>query len=259
MPTYKAQKEFLDQAFEQFNSFSFIENDPISIPHRFSKKEDIEIAGFLTAIISWGQRPSILKSAGRMLAEMDEQPHEFILQHGENDLKPFRKLVYRTFQGVDCVYFIKALKNLYLKHGGLHHIISKQLIHDGNDMQMTLFNFRKVFFELPHEHRSEKHLANPMENAAAKRMNMFLRWMVRKDKNGVDFGLWKDISPALLHIPLDVHSGNVARELGLLKRKQNDWKAVLELTEKLRSFDAEDPVKYDFALFGSGINTNIKK
>jgi uncharacterized protein (TIGR02757 family) len=259
MLSFGEQKDFLDRAFEQFNSKAFIKNDPISIPHRFSKKEDIEIAGFLTATISWGQRPSILKSGNQLMAQMDENPHDFIIHHTEKDLKPFRKFVYRTFQGIDCVYFLKALKHLYLNHGGIHQLISENLKKENNEMQRALFHFRKIFFELQHESRTEKHLANPMENSAAKRINMFLRWMVRKDEKGVDFGIWKDISPSLLFIPLDVHTGNVARELSLLKRKQDDWKAVKELTENLRTFDAMDPVKYDFALFGSGIHQNLQK
>lgn len=257
MLSFNSQNEFLEDAFQQFNNKAFIESDPISVPHLFSKKEDIEISGFLTSVISWGQRKSIIKSAKSMFEMMDNSPYDFIKNHDKKDLKAFERMVYRTFQGVDCVYFIRALKNIYNNHKGLESVVCKSLQNNENDMQRALGAFRTIFFELPHPQRSEKHFANAMENASAKRLNMFLRWMVRKDRSGVDFGIWKSISPALLYIPLDVHSGNVARETGLLLRKQNDWKAVSELTNTLRKFDASDPVKYDFALFGAGVNAKI--
>ncbi|MEI6901198.1 MAG: TIGR02757 family protein [Bacteroidota bacterium] len=256
----KELSEFLEFKYHQYNSTEFIETDPISIPHLFTKKEDIEIAGFLTATISWGNRKSILKNAKKLMEMMDHSPYSFVMDAEEQDLEPLRRFVHRTFNGEDCLFFIKALRNCYQNHGGLENIFTSPLLleekgpgDEANLLKGSISRFRKTFLETEHLPRSEKHIADPSRNSSAKRILMFLRWMVRQDQHGVDFGLWKGISPADLMCPLDVHSGNVARKLGLLYRIQNDWKAVEELTANLRKFDANDPVKYDFALFGLGV------
>jgi uncharacterized protein (TIGR02757 family) len=245
-------RDFLEVKYHQYNSPSFIPPDPISIPHRFSKKEDIEISGFLTAIISWGQRCTILRNAGDLLEKMDNDPFEFILHAECSDLIRFSKFAHRTFNGQDCVYFIQSLHNIYKNYGGLEKLLIKGYEETGNIMDALVF-LRSMFFDLEFESRTLKHFSNPASGSAAKRLNMFLRWMVRYDKNGVDFGIWKSIPASALICPLDVHTGNTARKLGLLTRKQNDRKAAEELTTSLRLFDAEDPVRYDFALFGLGI------
>lgn len=248
----KELKDFLEEKTLQYNSPSFIADDPISIPHRFTKKEDIEISGFLAAVIAWGNRKAIVASAARMMELMDDSPYDFILHHRATDLKRFQKFVHRTFNGGDAVYFIRSLKNIYKNHGGMESIFQKHFLKSDSDLSPALSGFKATFYSLP-DARTQKHLPDPSKNSSAKRMNMFLRWMVRKDKQGVDFGLWKFVSPSQLSIPLDVHTGNVARKLGLLKRKQSDWKAVTELNTRLREFDSDDPVKYDFALFGLGV------
>lgn len=245
-------KDFLDEKYDQYNRLTFIESDPISIPHQFTKKEDIEIAGFLAATIAWGQRPTIIRNAQQLMQWMDMSPHDFIMNARERDLAPFSGFVHRTFNGVDCVYFIRALAHIYKRHDGLENVFSRTVEPGEENLKGAIIHFRETFFGLPHPSRTMKHVSNPGDNSAAKRINMFLRWMVRKDKRNVDFGLWERITPAQLSCPLDVHSGNVARKLKLLKRKQNDWTAVEELTRKLKRFDPEDPVKYDFALFGLG-------
>jgi uncharacterized protein (TIGR02757 family) len=245
-------KEFLDEKVLLYNGPSFIELDPVSIPHLFIKKEDIEIAGFFAASIAWGQRPTILRNAKKLMQWMDNAPHDFILNFKEEDLKPFKSFVHRTFNGTDCIYFLKALQNIYRQHRGLSHLFTISSTTGDDGIKNAIVFCRNKFFELPHMKRTEKHFSNPGDGSACKRINMYLRWMVRKDKAGVDFGIWK-ISPSLLVCPLDVHSGRIARKLGLLKRKQNDWKAALELTENLRKLDASDPVKYDLALFGLGV------
>lgn len=244
-------KDFLNFKVEQYNHPFFIESDPVQVPHDFQKKEDIEISGFLTATISWGNRKSILKNAHHLMELLDHSPHDFIIDHSEEDLKRFDGFVHRTFNAADLRYFIKALRNIYLNHSGMEKIFSTYA--RPGDLQVAISHFKKIFFELPHEVRTEKHVSDPMKNSAAKRINMFLRWMVRNDIQNVDFGIWKSISPSQLSCPLDVHSGNVARKLGILNRKQNDAKAVAELDHALRKFDPDDPVKYDFALFGLGV------
>jgi uncharacterized protein (TIGR02757 family) len=233
----------------RYNNPSFIELDPISIPHLFSNKGDIEISGFLTATISWGQRATILKNSQRLMLMMDNSPYDFISNFKPSDLKPFQDFVHRTFNGDDCIYFLTSLQNIYKNHGGLENLFSQE----NNNIAAIINNFKKVFFETGHLPRTTKHIADPMKGASAKRINMFLRWMARKDDRGVDFGIWNKITPSDLYIPLDIHSGNVARKLGILSRKQNDWKSVEELTYSLKLLDPEDPVKYDFALFGLGI------
>jgi uncharacterized protein (TIGR02757 family) len=244
-------KEFLDEKALQYNAPVFIETDPVSIPHGFDRKEDIEISGFLTATIAWGNRTMILKNANKMMELMDNSPLEFVLSHRANDLKRFKGFVHRTFNEKDLTYFIESLKNIYANLGGLEPLFSGHC--SETSTRPAIQEFRNRFFALLHDQRTTKHVANPAEGSAAKRINMFLRWMVRCDNRGVDFGLWKRISPSQLSCPLDVHSGNVARKLGLLTRRQNDAKAVDELDAHLRLMDPADPVKYDFALFGLGV------
>ena len=245
-------KTLLDNKYNQYDDISFIETDPVSIPHKFKIKEDIEISGFLVSIISWGNRKAILKSANLMMDLMYNEPYNFITNASEQEFKRFGKFVYRTFNSDDMLFFIYSMRNIYLNKGGLEKIFGEGFRRYGT-IKESITYARKIFLETEHLQRSEKHIANPEKGSAAKRINMFLRWMVRKDNRGVDFGLWKELPPSALMCPLDVHSGNVARKLKLLSRKQADWKAVEELTENLRKFDANDPVKYDFALFGMGV------
>jgi uncharacterized protein (TIGR02757 family) len=245
-------KLFLDQKVIEFNHSTFIETDPIQIPALFTTKENIEIAGFLSATLAWGQRPTIIRNSLKLITLMNNDPIEFLLNTPEDEWDIFRDFKHRTFNSADCIYFLKSLKNIYQNHGGLEQVFT-----DGFRNEKTIFSslvhFRKVFFELEHEHRTEKHVSNVEKGAAAKRLNMYLRWMIRSDKTGVDFGLWKQIPASAIMLPLDVHTGNVARKLGLLTRTPNDWRAVEEITSRLREFDAEDPIKYDFALFGLGV------
>ena len=244
-------KDFLDSKVEQYNNPNFIETDPIQIPHQFTLKEDIEIAGFLTATISWGNRKSIIKNAKHMMELLELSPYDFVMNHETSDLKKLNVFVHRTFNGEDFIQFIISLKHIYKTHNGLESIFSKYAKKDS--LQFSIHEFKKHFFEVLHLPRTQKHISDPLKNSAAKRINMYLRWMIRNDKTGVDFGIWKSLSPSLLSCPLDVHSGNVARKLGLLNRKQNDAKALNELDISLRQFDVHDPVKYDFALFGLGV------
>jgi uncharacterized protein (TIGR02757 family) len=245
-------KEFLDEKYFQFNTTAFIETDPISIPRQFSKKEDIEIAGLLTATIAWGQRKSIIANANMLMRLMDNAPHQFIVNHSAKELRPFKKFVHRTFNGDDCIFFIQSLRNIYKRHKGLEAMFKKGLKPGDETVKNAIAGFRTVFLETEHLSRIEKHVSNPLAKSSAKRLCMYLRWMVRKDSKGVDFGIWKSMDPSLLCLPLDVHTGNVSRKLGLLERKQNDWQAVEEITSVLKDFDPKDPVKYDFALFGLG-------
>ena len=247
----KDLKEFLDSKVEQYNNVRFIDSDPIQIPHEFSKKEDIEIAGFLTATIAWGNRKSIINNAKRMMQLLDHAPYDFIINHQETDLEKLEGFVHRTFNDQDFMQFVRSLKHIYTKHNGLETVFVKHA--EENSLQKSIHHFKKVFFEIEHLQRTQKHVSDPLKNSAAKRINMFLRWLIRKDNAGVDFGIWNNLSPTQLSCPLDVHSGNVARKLGLLNRKQNDAKALLELDTSLRKLDANDPVKYDFALFGLGV------
>jgi uncharacterized protein (TIGR02757 family) len=243
-------KGFLEQKVLEYNTTSFIEPDPISVPHRFSLKEDQEIAGFLAASIAWGNRKMITKNGHRMLDLIGESPYDFVLSHSDDQLERLDSFVHRTFNGQDFTYFIKALKHIYENHLGLEGIFLKHQTIDS--LQPAIHELNRLFFEIEHPARTRKHVADPLKGSVAKRLNMYLRWMCRKDNTGVDLGIW-DIDPAKLSCPLDVHSGNVARKLGLLTRKQNDPKALNELDNNLRILDAQDPVKYDFALFGLGI------
>ncbi len=244
-------KEFLEEKVALYNRPMFIESDPISIPHRYERKEDIEIAGFLAATISWGNRKMIVQNGIRLMNLMGNSPYDFVMNYQASDLRRLDGFVHRTFNHTDLVCFIEALGNIYLHKGGLERLFAQNVTETST--QPAIHSFRKEFFSLPHPERSTKHLSDPANGSAAKRINMFLRWMVRKDQCGVDFGLWKSIRPAQLSCPLDVHSGNVARKLGLLTRNQNDAKALEELDSHLRAMDKNDPVKYDFALFGLGV------
>ncbi len=244
-------KEFLDEKADQYNTADFINDDPISIPHRYSLKEDIEISGFLAATIAWGNRKSIVKNGHRMMDLMDNSPYDFVMSHSDYELKRFKNFVHRTFNHIDLGYFIKALKHIYKNKGGMENIFKAHS--SGDSIQPAIHQFKMLFFELPHPSRTLKHVSDPLSGSAAKRLNMYLRWLVRKDKRGVDFGIWKSINSSQLSCPLDIHSGNTARKLGLLSRIQNDARAVKELDTKLRLLDAKDPVRYDFALFGLGV------
>ncbi|WP_322550508.1 TIGR02757 family protein [Flavobacterium psychraquaticum] len=249
--THSELKDFLDEKVELYNKPKFIESDPIQIPHLYSAKEDIEIAGFLAATIAWGNRKMIINNAKKMMDFMGNSPYDFVMSHSESQLEPLESFVHRTFNGTDFATFIKSFQHIYKNHGGLEAVFSKHQQEDS--MQNAIWEFKKLFFEVDHLPRTQKHVSDPLKNSASKRINMWLRWNCRTDNQGVDFGIWKTISPSKLSCPLDVHSGNVARKLGLLTRKQNDAKALAELDTNLRLLDKEDPVKYDFALFGLGI------
>jgi uncharacterized protein (TIGR02757 family) len=244
-------KEFLDFKVTQYNTKAFIQDDPIRIPHQFKLKEDIEISGFLVATIAWGNRKSIVKSGERMIDLMGESPYDFVMSATPKQIASLNGFVHRTFNGDDFATFLKAIRNLYKNHGGFENVFAKHATPES--VQPAIHEFKKVFFTIKHNERTEKHVSDPFKNSAAKKINMWLRWMVRKDKAGVDFGLWKTVNPSQLSCPLDVHSGNVARMLGLLKRNQNDAQALSELDANLRKMDNQDPVKYDFALFGLGV------
>lgn len=244
-------KDFLDEKVVEYNNPKFIETDPIQVPHTFSLKEDIEISGFLTATIAWGNRKSIINNAKRIMILLDNAPFDFVINHQDSDLEKLLPFVHRTFNGDDFIQFILSLRHIYENHNGLEQVFAKYAEKDS--LQKSIHKFKSHFFEIDHLARTQKHISDPMKNSAAKRINMFLRWMVRQDNAGVDFGIWNSLSPSQLSCPLDVHSGNVARKLGLLTRKQNDTKALQELDQALRTLDKVDPVKYDFALFGLGV------
>ncbi|NBG67079.1 TIGR02757 family protein [Acidiluteibacter ferrifornacis] len=240
-------KALMEQKVDEFNRPDFIHDDPILIPHEFSKKEDIEIAGFLAATIAWGQRKSIIKNAKHIIQLMDGAPFDFIINHKKSDLKRTKGFVHRTFNAQDLNQFFSSLQNIYLKHGGLESALSQT-----KNVAENISQFKELFFLKAESLRTLKHVSDPLKGSSAKRINMYLRWMVRSDNRGVDFGIWNRLSPADLKLPLDVHTGNVSRKLELLQRKQNDWKSVEEISNRLSEFDAIDPIKYDFALFGLG-------
>lgn len=258
MYDYNQLKELLEEKVLFYNQPSFIANDPISIPHLFTKKEDIEIAGFLSAVLAWGQRVTIINKGRELMKRMDNSPSDFVSQASEREINSFADFVHRTFQGDDCTYFLNAMQQIYANHGGLEKVFEAGYLKSLN-VKSSIIHFREIFFSFDHLHRTRKHIPDPNTGSAAKRINMFLRWMVRKDEKGVDFGIWKNFSPAHLMCPLDLHSGKIARRYGLLDRKQDDWQAVEELTANLRTFDPSDPVKYDFALFGTGVNEKFNK
>ncbi len=249
--------ELLEELYSRFNRPEFIAEDPISIPHSYSSKGDVEISGFLSATIAWGNRRAIVKSARRMMEYLDDSPYDFVMNASEGDLERVQSYVHRTFNGLDLRDFILALRSICERYGGVGDFFESSYEHS-QSMADVFAHFRREFFMQEHQQRCEKHLSSIERGAACKRLCMYTRWMVRSDDRGVDFGLWRKIPSSALYMPLDVHSGNVARALGLLDRKQNDWKAVAQLTERLREFDESDPVKYDFALFGAGIGGVIK-
>lgn len=253
--TWEETRDFLNFKADQYNTPAFIEDDPIQVPHAFTKKEDIEIIGFLIATIAWGNRKYILNSGKRLIDIFGNSPYDFVMEYDNSKAEYFDGFVHRTFNSIDLAYFVEALQNIYNHHGGLESIFTKHATKDS--LQPAIHELKKIFFELPHPKRTQKHVSDPKRNSAAKRINMYLRWMVRKDNNGVDFGLWKNLKPNQLSCPLDVHSGNIARKLNILNRKQNDAKAVLELDAGLRKMDPLDPVKYDFALFGLGVYNEL--
>ncbi|MFC5191292.1 TIGR02757 family protein [Algoriphagus aquatilis] len=249
-----AIKDFLDEKVIQYNQPGFITLDPISIPHRFSKKQDIEISGFFAAILAWGQRKTIINKCLELFTLMDNAPHDFLLHHREEDLRSLLNFKHRTFNEVDTLYFVHFLSWYYRRFESLEDAFLIGQTGQADSMESILTHFHEYFFSLPDApSRTKKHIATPARKAACKRINMYLRWMVRDDDKGVDFGLWKRIKPAQLICPCDLHVDRVGRKLGLITRKQTDWQTALELTERLREFDPNDPVKYDFALFGLGV------
>lgn len=247
-------QKFLDQKVDLYNQPSFIEKDPISIPHRFSRKQDIEISGLFAAVLAWGNRTTIINNCIRLLQVMDNAPYQFVGSFEDKDLKPLMSFVHRTFNATDLFYFLHFLQYHYRLHDSLEPAFAQFINPESTDITQALSGFHHYFFSLEDApERTRKHIATPVRNSACKRLNMYLRWMVRKDNKGVDFGIWNKIGPAQLICPLDVHVGNVARRLELLTRPQDDWKSATALTASLRLFDPEDPVKYDFALFGMGV------
>lgn len=254
-------KEFLDEKAEKYNQPSFIENDPISIPHQFTTKEDIEIIGFIVATIAWGNRTMIIRSGNEILKIMGNSPYDFIMNYSPDSYPKLAHFKHRTFNAQDLHFFFLSLQNIYNKHGGLENIFTNKISPKTTFMFDSINYFRSVFFEIATEvnTRTKKHVSSPLKGSSSKRINMFLRWMVRQDNNGVDFGIWKTIPSSILSCPLDVHTGNVGRSLGLIKRNQNDLKALVELDTNLRIMDSFDPVKYDFALFGLGVDEKFTK
>jgi uncharacterized protein (TIGR02757 family) len=251
---FPALKNYLDQAERRYNTPAFIADDPISVPHRFSKLQDREIMAFWAATLAWGQRKTIIRSANRLAELMDNAPHDFVLNHSEKDRARFETFAHRTFQATDTLWFLEFFQNYYRKAKSLETAFARHLSSSDSTVENALRGFHDSFFDHPYApERTRKHVATPARGSTCKRLNMFLRWMVRHDKAGVDFGIWQKIEASQLLIPLDVHVERVARRLGLLQRKQTDWQAVLDLTQNLRAFDPKDPVKYDFALFGLGV------
>jgi uncharacterized protein (TIGR02757 family) len=245
--------ELLNAAANQYNRPEFILDDPISVPHLFTTIQDREIIGFWTAVLAWGQRKTIIQSASKLIQLMDGAPYDFIQNHEEKDRARFLEFKHRTFQAIDTLYFLEFFQYYYKKNNSLESAFSRHLHSNDLTTERALSGFHEEFFSLPFApDRTKKHVPTPARNSTCKRLNMFLRWMVRNDDRGVDFGLWDTIKASQLLIPLDVHVEKIARKLGLLKRPQTDWRAVLELTEQLRFLDPHDPTRFDFALFGLG-------
>ena len=252
--TAAALIDFLNSKVNQFNQVSFIKDDPVCVPHYFSKKQDIEIAGFFAAIFAWGNRTTIINKTTELMAMMDNSPHDFIKHHSVADLKKLLEFKHRTFNATDLLYFIDFLKMHYAANSSLEKAFTTWMFSDDQTIENALTGFFRYFFSLEDAPpRTQKHIASPARKSTCKRLCMFLRWMVRKDNKGVDFGHWNGISPAQLVCPVDLHVARVAKRFNLLQRKQIDWIAALELTDHLRNLDSADPVKYDFALFGLGI------
>ncbi len=255
--TNQELKIFLNKKVNQYNRKSFIENDPICIPHLFSTKQDIEIAGLFAAVFAWGQRKTIINKSKELMQLMDMQPHDFILHHQESDLKKLSHFKHRTFNSTDTLYFIHFLNHYYSKHNSLEDAFLPKK--NELNMENALIRFHDLFFSLEDSpNRTRKHIPTPVRQSSCKRLNMYLRWMVRHDNCGVDFGIWKKIKPSQLICPVDLHVERVARKLGLINRKNADWQTAVELTEALKQFDESDPVKYDFALFGIGVMEKFK-
>jgi len=246
-------KQLLEEKYLEYCQPQFIESDPISIPHLFEERNDIEISGLISATIAWGQRPTIIKNGKSAMQRMGNEPFRFVIEHSEKDLKALDGFVHRTFNSEDLKHFVRSLKNIYSTHESLEDVFLDGIGKSDMNMMHSIAHFKQEFFSIPHERRTQKHVSNPMKGSASKRLNMFLRWMIRPNDRGVDFGIWNRIPTSILSCPLDVHSGRNARQLGLLNRTQNDWKAVEELDNSLRLFDPNDPVKYDYALFGMGV------
>lgn len=251
-------RDLLEHLHDKYNRTEFIGPDPISVPHAFTAKEDREIAGFFAATIAWGNRKAIVKSARRMMQYMDDAPADFVRNASADDLARLRTYVHRTFNGQDFTDFVLAIRGITERFGGIGDFFESTYEAEG-DMARVLSAFRREFFACGHNPHCEKHLSSVDKGAACKRINMYLRWFVRRDDRGVDFGLWRRIPMSALYLPLDVHSGNMGRALGLLTRRQNDWKATAEITASLREFDPADPVRYDFSLFGAGIDGFLKE
>jgi uncharacterized protein (TIGR02757 family) len=246
-------RELLEQLHDRYNNESFIEADPISVPHSFTNPVDREIAGFLAATIAWGNRRAIVKSAHRMMRYMDNAPEDFVRNATEGDMEYLRSYVHRTFNGVDFQDFVRGLRHIVTEWGSVGNYFETKYEEHG-DLRPVFSDFRRDFFKVEHDAHCEKHLSSIDKGAACKRLCMYLRWFVRTDDRGVDFGLWRRIPMSALYMPLDIHTGRMGRNLGLLSRKQSDWKAVEELTASLRELSAEDPVRYDYSLFGLGIS-----
>ena len=249
----EALRNYLESRVAAYNTYDFIEEDPISVPHHFVRKEDIEISGFFAAMFAWGSRKVIIRKSRELMDRMDGAPHDFITGFSKKDSKSFHRFVHRTFNAEDCVFFAGALKKIYTHHNGLESLFTKGFLRTDAPAANAIEMVRKQLYGKAEGIHAARHFSSPAKNSACKRTNMFLRWMCRKDAAGVDFGIWKNISPALLQIPLDVHTARTARHLGLISRKQNDWNTVTALTRVLRELDPADPVKYDFALFGAGV------
>lgn len=247
-------KDFLNKKVDAYNQPFFIDTDPICIPHSFTKKQDIEIAGFFAAIFAWGNRTSIINKSKDLMQLMDNAPHDFCLNHSDKDLIKLFPFKHRTFNITDLLYFVSFFNQHYKQHQSLETAFSQWMNKGDSNVENALNGFYRYFFSLPDmPKRTLKHIASPKKKSACKRINMYLRWMVRNDTAGVDFGIWKNISPSQLVVPLDLHVARVARHFKLLQRKTTDWEAALELTANLKKLNAADPCRYDFALFGLGV------
>lgn len=250
-------RDLLETLHDKYNRPEFIENDPISVPHLFSSRDDREVAGLLASTIAWGNRKAIVKSARRMMLYMDYAPSDFVRNASDGELSKLESYVHRTFNGRDFIDFVRGIRGMYERFGGIGAFVEERFEATGS-MARVLSDFRREFFLCDHAPHCEKHLSAIDKGAACKRLNMYFRWFVRHDGRGVDFGEWRRVPMSALYLPLDVHTGNMGRALGLLQRRQSDWKATVEITESLREFDAEDPVRFDFSLFGAGIDGFLK-
>jgi len=246
-------QQLLDARLVLYHRPEFIEDDPVSVPHRFEKKQDIEISGLFAAVLAWGNRTTIINNCSKLMQWMDDAPHEFILHHSEPDLKPFLHFVHRTFNATDLLYFITFLKYHYSQHDSLEDAFVPEDVYPHENVEQALIWFHRYFFSIEHPERTRKHICTPQGKSACKRLNMYLRWMVRQDSQGVDFGIWKKIRPRQLICPLDVHVARVAHRLELIPTDQSNWQNAMLLTSQLKQFDPDDPVRYDYALFGLGM------